>query len=82
MMDFLKAYPSFTVEDYLWRFSLPMLKVMMYDASKTLYLSEKDAKKYHARHPKFDSKNMYTDPDALLNDLGLPTFTKATKKNG
>lgn len=59
-----------SLEDYMWKYSAPYLRIMAHDATKTLYLSEKQSKAYYAKlHEK-----QYTDPDKLMNDLGLPIF--------
>lgn len=44
MMDFLKAYPFVTMEQYYWELSAPKIRLMTYDATKVHYLSEKQAK--------------------------------------
>jgi hypothetical protein len=73
MADFLKAFPQFTVDYYLWGLSLPMIKIMGIDASHTLYLSEKQAKEYRTWKSARNAK-LYDDPEKFMNDLGLPIF--------
>lgn len=71
-MDFIKQYPSFTFEDYFWRYSSAMIRIMSCDATFTRYLSEKQAKKYWAN--KRNGNKFYDDPNKFMNDLGLPIF--------
>jgi hypothetical protein len=75
MCDFLKAFPFVSREEYLWEYSIPMIKIMSADASHTLYLSEKQAKDYHHWKMAHDDK-VFDDPTQFLNDLGLPIFDK------
>lgn len=72
MMDFLKVYPFVTMDDYIWRYSVPMIKVMSADATKTLYLSEKQAKKYRQKN----SALRIDDPSQLMSDTGAPVFNE------
>ena len=65
MVDFLKANPFVTMEDYKWKLSVPMIKIMSMDNSHINYLSEKQAEMRKAK--KFDSK-------MPMNDLGIPIF--------
>ena len=39
MVDFLKANPFMTMEDYLWKYSIPMIKIIGLDNSLVIYLS-------------------------------------------
>lgn len=70
MMDFLKTYPFITMEQYYWGLSIPMIRLMAYDATKIHYLSEKQAKKQKAK------KNAVhiDDPMDLRSDIGAPIF--------
>lgn len=63
MVDFLKANPFVSMEDYKWKLSVPMIKLMTYDNTRVHYLSEKQAKR----------KNAITinNADDLMNDLGI-----------
>lgn len=76
-MDFIKKYPSTTFEDYFWKYSAPMIRIMTSDGTYQAYLSEKQAKAYWAKHPK--KGKIYTDPEAFMNDLGLPMFNNEEK---
>jgi len=65
MMDFLKAYPNITSNEYLWELSVPMIKLMSIDNTRVHYLSEKDVKRKNAK---------VIDGTNLTNDLGIPIF--------
>lgn len=65
-----------TVEDYYWNYSHIMIQLMIRDATKVIYLSEKQAKKYKqwkrtSRH----TNKVYTDSkedlDAFERELGI-----------
>ena len=71
-MDFIKQYPSVTFEDYFWKYSAPMIRIMSSDGTYSKYLSEKQAKKYWAKRAQ--KAKVYDDPDKFINDLGLPMF--------
>lgn len=66
MVDFLKANPFMTMEDYLWKYSIPMIKIMGMDNSHVNYLSEKQAKNKGVKT--VDVNNMSVEE--LNNDLG------------
>lgn len=66
MVDFLKANPFMTMEDYLWKYSIPMIKIMGMDNSHVNYLSENQAK--NKCFKTLDINNMSVEE--LNNDLG------------
>jgi hypothetical protein len=66
MVDFLKANPFMTMEDYLWKYSIPMIKIMGMDNSHVNYLSENQAK--NKGFKTLDINNMSVEE--LNNDLG------------
>lgn len=66
MVDFLKANPFVTMEEYKWGLSVPMIRLMSIDNTRVHYLSEKQAQEKNAT--KIDSA------EDLLNDLGMPIF--------
>lgn len=74
MVDFLKANPFVSMEDYKWNLNPCMIKLMCADNTRINYLSEKQAEKRKAR--KFDGSNM-----EALNDLGIPVFGNLSKNN-
>ena len=45
MVDFLKANPYVTMDDYLWKLNPCLMKLMAMDNTRVHYLSEKAAKK-------------------------------------
>lgn len=68
MVDFLKANPFMTMDDYLWKYSIPMIKIMGMDNSHVNYLSEKQAKR-HITHDLFRGA---TGLEEITTDLGTP----------
>lgn len=75
-MDFIKQYPSMTFDDYFWRYSAPMIRIMSSDGTYSTMLSEKQAKAYWAKHPK--KGKIYNDASSFCNDLGMPIFNNDT----
>lgn len=67
MMDFLKAFPFISQEEYKWKFSLPMIKLMSADNTRVNYLSEKQAEQRK-------SKTINKDNINVLNDMGYKVF--------
>ena len=68
MVDFLKANPFITYEQYRWGLSVPMIRLMSADNTRVHYLSEKEAKKKKAV--------VVNDAEALMNDLGAPVLSR------
>lgn len=66
MVDFLKANPFVTMEEYKWGLSVPMIRLMSIDNTRVHYLSEKQAQEKNAT--KIDSA------EDLMNDLGMSIF--------
>jgi len=75
MIDFLRANPYVTKEEYLWHWTIPQIKLASYDFSHVEYLSEEQAKKEKARR----NAIVLDNPMDLVNDLGLPIFNKKKK---
>lgn len=67
MVDFLKANPYMTMEDYLWKYSIPMIKIMGMDNSHVNYLSEKEAQNRKGQTLDMNGKSV----EDLNNDLGV-----------
>lgn len=63
MVDFLKANPFVTMDDYKWGLSVPMIRLMITDNTRIHYMSEKEATKENAV--------VINDADDLMNDLGM-----------
>lgn len=77
-MDFLKIYPFVSIEDYYWKYSYAMIRIMAKDATKVIPLSEKQAEKYK-QYKRNQKKNVATpqvtdDPDVFCAALGIPSF--------
>ena len=68
MVDFLKANPFITYEQYRGGLSVPMIRLMSADNTRVHYLSEKEAKRKKAV--------VVNDADALMNDLGVPILSR------
>lgn len=66
MVDFLKANPFMTMDDYLWKYSIPMIKIMGMDNSHVNYLSEKQAENRKFKTVDMNGKSV----EELNNDLG------------
>ena len=63
MVDFLKANPFVTMEEYKWGLSVPMIRLMVSDNTRIHYMSEKEAK--------MDNAVVINDANDLMNDLGM-----------
>lgn len=72
MMDFLKAYPSVSKEEYLWEWTVPQVELAAADNTHIEYLSEEQAK----RERDLRTAVIVDDPMDLVNDLGVPVFKK------
>lgn len=55
-----------TMEDYLWKYSIPMIKIMGMDNSHINYLSEKQAANRGVKTVDVSNKSV----EELNNDLG------------
>lgn len=66
MIDFLKAFPFVTKEQYMWEWTVPQIKLASADNTRVHYLSEKEAMLRKSKCS--DGSN--------LNDLGIPIFEK------
>lgn len=67
MVDFLKANPYVTREEYMWEWSIPQIKLASFDFTHVRYLSEKEAESRR-------KEKKYDDPQEFVNDLGIPIF--------
>ena len=67
MVDFLKANPYMSMEDYMWKYSIPMIRIMGMDNSHVNYLSEKQAKKRGGKIIDTKTKTV----EEISNDLGI-----------
>jgi hypothetical protein len=67
MMDFMKAFPSVSREEYLWKWTVPQIRIASADNTHVVYLSEYQIEQRKATH--YDGKNI-----EALSDLGVPIF--------
>lgn len=67
MVDFLKANPFMSMEDYFWKYSIPMIKIMGMDNSHVNYLSEKQINNRKSKTIDVSGKSV----EDLNNDLGV-----------
>lgn len=73
MTDFLKAMPSVTRDEYMWKWTIPQIKLAMYDYTHVEYHTEEEEKKKNIKTKTINSA------EDLINDLGFPIF-KAKKE--
>jgi hypothetical protein len=66
MIDFLKAHPGISRDEYLWEWTVPQVKLALYDNTHIEYLTERQAEIEKARR----SGNIFDNATALMNDLG------------
>jgi len=67
MVDFLKACPFVTMEDYKWKLSVPMIRLMMMDNTHVNYLTEKQVAR---RKGKMIDVEKLAEQHSLVNDFG------------
>lgn len=63
MVDFLKANPFVTMDDYKWGLSVPFIRLMISDNTRIHYMSEKEAT--------MDNATTINSADDLMNDFGM-----------
>jgi hypothetical protein len=73
MVDFLKAFPFVSMEDYRWGLSVPMIRLMLADHTRVEYLSKKEAERAKAV--------TINSAEQLLTDLGYPAMGNNEKNN-
>ena len=74
MIDFLRANPYVSKEEYLWKWTIPQVKLASIDYSHIEHLSEEQAEVEKKRKNAIRIDNVMD----LVNDLGIPVFN--TKK--
>lgn len=67
MIDFLRANPFVTREEYMWKWTIPQIKIASVDFTHVVYLSEKQREK-----KKKYQNSQRIDGATMLNDLGVP----------
>lgn len=70
MIDFLRANPYITKDEYLWEWTVPQIRLATFDYTHIEYLSEDEAKEAK----KASKVKSYDNPMDLVNDLGIPIF--------
>ena len=70
MIDFLRANPYVSKEEYLWQWTIPQVKLASLDYSHVEHLSEEQAKAEKNRKNSVRIDNVMD----LVNDLGIPVF--------
>lgn len=63
MFDFLKAYPSVTMEQYMWQMSVAQIALAKYDTTHIEYLSDEQVEKKKTK--------VINSAEDLINDLGF-----------
>ena len=71
MMDFLKAHPNVTRDEYMWEWTVPQIMLASYDFTHIVYLKNrrKGRKKYSSR-----PQRTFESPQDFVNALNLPTI--------
>lgn len=67
MVDFLKACPFVTMEDYRWKLSVPMIRLMMMDNTHVNYLTDKQVERRKSQSMDIDK---IAEQHSLINDFG------------
>lgn len=70
MIDFIKANPSVSRDEYLWEWTIPQIKLASFDNTHVEYLTEKQAKIEKQRRYAM----RYDTAKGLATDLGIPKF--------
>lgn len=73
MIDFLKANPYVTRDEYMWEWTIPQIRLSSYDFTHVKYLSEKEIEKKGKSKKSKNTKTINSAED-LMNDLGFPIF--------
>ena len=63
MVDFLKANPFISMEQYIWVMNPAMIRIMTADNTHVRYLSERELRNKNAK---------MSDGSDLMSDLGVP----------
>lgn len=64
MIDFLKNIPAVTREEYLWKWTVPQIKLASYDFTRVNYLTDEEVE---ARKTK-----TINSAEDLMSDFGFP----------
>ena len=72
MIDFLRANPYVSKEEYLWHWTIPQIRLASYDFTHVEYLSEKQAEAEAKKRNSIKVDNVMD----FMTDLGVPVFNK------
>ena len=72
MMDFLKANPHVTREQYLWNWTIPQIRLASFDSTHIEYTNKKDKnkKKNPSAKEKAKQSTQLDSPEAVERWLG------------
>lgn len=68
MIDFLRANPFVTKDEYMWQWSYPAIQIASYDFTHVEYLTEEQAKKKRSR----PDEEVTDDPLKFAKALNIP----------
>ena len=75
MMDFLKAHPNVTRDEYMWEWTVPQIMLASYDFTHIVYLKDRRRGKGRKRYgSKIKNQRTYDSPVDFVNALNLPTI--------
>ncbi len=63
MVDFLRQNPFVTKEEYMWKWTVPQIKLATYDYTRVQTLTDEEAEKQNA--------TVINSAEELMNDLGV-----------
>lgn len=63
MVDFLRQNPFVTKEEYMWKWTVPQIKLATYDYTRVQTLTDEEAEKQNAA--------VINSAEELMNDLGV-----------
>lgn len=63
MVDFLRQNPFITKEEYMWKWTVPQIKLATYDYTRVQTLTDEEAEKQNA--------TVINSAEELMNDLGV-----------
>ena len=67
MVDFLKQFPFVTMDDYKWKLSVPMIRLITADNTRVRYLTERQAEERKKR-----GRSTHLSGKDDMTDLGIP----------
>lgn len=74
MIDFLKAHPNVTRDEYMWEWTVPQIMLASYDFTHIVYLKDRKRKGRKGRKGYGSgSQRTFENPQDFVNALNLPT---------